>query len=174
MKSKSIRTKILVVSLPVIIGIMILLTIISIVSSQKTVNSEIDNKMFSQLNQTEEEIRNSLYKHSKITESLARTVENLGENLTNDQYEDLIKNLIKTNDETFGGGVFYEPYKFNANQKFFGAYSYKENGKLVSTDDYSKDDSNYNEEDWYTIGKNTKDPVVWSDVYVDNVTNKTM
>jgi len=174
MKIKSIKTKILIYLLPVVIGVMCLLTIISGISSKELINKEIDNKMSYQLEKTEESIKNSLYKHSKITESLGRTVETLGDNLTKDNYENLIKNLIKSNDETFGGGVFYEPNKYNVNQKFFGPYVFKDSGNLVYTDDYSKDDANYDKESWYTIGKNTKASVVWSDVYVDSVTNKTM
>ncbi|WP_170065658.1 methyl-accepting chemotaxis protein [Clostridium vincentii] len=174
MKIKSIKSKILISILPVVIGVMCTLTIISGISSKELIDKEIDEKMSYQLGKTEESIKNSLYKHSKVTESLGRTVETLGDNLTEEQYKNLIGNLIKSNNETFGGGVFYEQNKYKVDRKFFGPYVFKDNGDLTISDDYSKDDANYDEEAWYTIGKDTKNAVVWSDVYVDGITNKTM
>lgn len=35
-----------------------------------------------------------------------------------DTYKNIVGNFIKTNDETFGTGIWFEPYKFNAKEKF--------------------------------------------------------
>lgn len=68
----------------------------------------------------------------------------------------------------------FEPYIYNTNMKYFGPYAYKDNGKPVYTDDYSKDSYNYLQYDWYKIGINTTKNIEWSDVYLDDVTKVTM
>ena len=174
MKFKNLRSRTLFSILPVIIVSMIIVTIISYFSSQDLINKEIESKMQNQLKASSEEIQKKLLKHQQITQSLSKTVEAFYNTINEDDYINLLKNTVLTNEETLGIGVWYEPYKFNNNKKFFGPYAFRENGNAKYTADYSKDDSNYNQEEWYKIGVNSSKEAQWSKPYVDKVTNISM
>ena len=171
---KSIKAKILLSILPLFIASMVILTTISYFSRTMLINNEINDKMGNQLMSQINEIEKSLERHAKIPESIARTVEASNNVLTKDEYSKILKNIISTNQETFGAGIWFEPYKYNTSEKFFGPYAYKENGNPVYTDDYSNESYNYPHFDWYKIGINTSKNVEWSDVYMDEVTKVTM
>ncbi len=66
-----------------------------------------------------ENIEKSLLTHKKIAETLSKTVESSKDIMPKDTYKNIVGNFIKTNDETFGTGIWFEPYKFNAKEKFF-------------------------------------------------------
>lgn len=174
MRIKSIKTRILAYILPIVIVSMAVQTIVSYYSSVQLINKEIKSKMDNQLSSQINDIQRILDRHGQIPQGLARTVEATGGELTKDNYSDLLKNIITTNEETFGAGVWFEPYKYNTGMKYFGPYAYKDNGKPVYTDDYSKDSYNYLQYDWYKIGNNTTKNIEWSDVYLDEVTKVTM
>jgi methyl-accepting chemotaxis protein len=153
---------------------MFILTTIGYFSSVELINKEVKDKMGNQLMSQTNQIQKSLERHAKIAEVLARTTEASYNVLTKDEYSKILTNIISTNSETFGAGIWFEPYKNSADQKYFGPYAYKEGGKAVYTDDYSEESYDYPQYDWYKIGTNTTKSVEWSDVYMDEVTKVTM
>lgn len=174
MKIRSIKAKILLSILPLFIVSMIVLTTISYYSSIKLLNIEIHDKMQSQLMWQATQIQRSLDKHSKIAETLAKAAEASYDVLAKEDYSELLTSVISTNKETFGAGIWFEPFKHKAGEKYFGPYAYKENGTPVYTDEYSNETYNYHQFDWYKIGTNTKNSIEWSDAYMDEVTKVTM
>ncbi len=174
LKIKSIKAKILFSVLPLFIVSMVVLTTISYYSSIQLINNEIKDKMENHLMNETNEIGKSLERHAKLPESLAKTVEASSDVLTKDNYSQLLMKIISTNQETFGAGIWFEPYKYKATQKLFGPYAYKDNGKPIYTDEYNNDESNYVEDPWYKAGKNTTKKVEWSDAYFDSVSKVTM
>jgi len=84
----------------------------------------------------------------------------------------VLESLIDTNDETFGAGVWFEPFKYKKDIQLFGPYAYKLNGKGTYTDEYSKTD--YKTGDWYKIGQDTDKSVEWSSPYYDDVAKVSM
>lgn len=130
--------------------------------------------MNNQLAANIEEIQKKLLKHAQITQSLSKTVESCYKILKKDTYASLLKRVIDTNADTLGCGVWFEPYKLDKKIKFFAPYAYKDNGSIKYTDEYSADNSNYNENDWYKIGVNSTKGVVWSAPYIDSVTKISM
>ncbi|MBC2582398.1 methyl-accepting chemotaxis protein [Clostridium sp. DJ247] len=174
MKIRSIGTKTLLATLPIFVVSMIVMTLISYYSSVNIINNEIKLKMNNQLKEQSTNIERSLQRHAKIAENLSKTVEASAGMLTNDNYVALLTKIINTNNETLGAGVWFEPYKYNANIKFFGPYAYKDKGKVVYTDDYSADSYNYPQYDWYKIGVKTSNSIQWSNPYVDDVAKISM
>ncbi len=171
---RKISSKILLFILPLTILALFILSVVSYQTSSDLLNTEIDQKMNSILDETVTAIEKSLYSHSRVAESLARTVEVSGTQMNKEQYSTLIKTYTEINSETFGAGIWFEPYKYMPDAKYFGPYAYKDNGKAVYTDDYSKPEYDYHQYDWYKNGMNTDKAIVWSDPYVDVVTNITM
>ncbi|MEG1256205.1 methyl-accepting chemotaxis protein [Clostridium sp.] len=158
--------------LPVIIVSMIILGYMSYSSSKKIINNELEINMNSKLNEKSQEIEKSLERHEKISESLAKVVQGSLPSLTKANYENIVKSLIETNDETFGAGVWFEPFKYNKDVELFGPYAYKVDNKATYTDEYSKTD--YKLGDWYKIGQDTKQSVEWSQPYYDDVAKVSM
>ncbi|WP_426452576.1 hypothetical protein ACP26L_11090 [Paenibacillus sp. S-38] len=75
--------------------------------------------------------------HSKIPESMARTIENVGMNLSKDNIFSIIEGLLSTNPDTFGVGVWYEPYQYKGYLKYYGSYAYRNNGQIMYSEDYN-------------------------------------
>jgi len=110
-KIKSIKVKMILLLMPVIIASMVVLAYMSYSSAKKIINSELEINMNSKLNEKSQEIEKSLERHQKISESLAKVAENSVSSLTEENYKGVLESLIDTNDETFGAGVWFEPFK---------------------------------------------------------------
>ncbi|MBL4936499.1 methyl-accepting chemotaxis protein [Clostridium sp. YIM B02515] len=173
MKIKSIRNKILLSVLPVFIVVIGVLVFLSYDRISALMNSQIKSDMQNQLATNVNEIEKRLQRHEKVAQGAAKTAEAASTVLSKDNYADFLKSIIATNDDTLGSGIWFEPYKYNSSNKFFGPYAYKDSGKIVYTDDYSKDDYNYIKYDWYKAGTTTNG-TVWSDAYLDDVTKISM
>ncbi len=171
-KIKSIKVKMILLLMPVIIASMVVLAYMSYSSAKKIINSELEINMNSKLNEKSQEIEKSLERHQKISESLAKVAENSVSSLTEENYKGVLGSLIDTNDETFGAGVWFEPFKYKKDIQLFGPYAYKLNGKGTYTDEYSKTD--YKTGDWYKIGQDTDKSVEWSSPYYDDVAKVSM
>lgn len=171
-KVKSIKAKMILLLMPVIIGSMAALAYMSYSSAEKIINSELEINMNSKLNEKSQEIEKSLERHQKISESLAKVAENSVSSLTEENYKGVLESLIDTNDETFGAGVWFEPFKYKKDIQLFGPYAYKLNGKGTYTNEYSKTD--YKTGDWYKIGQDTDKSVEWSLPYYDDVAKVSM
>ncbi len=171
-KIKSIKVKMILLLMPVIIASMAVMAYMSYSSAEKIINSELEINMNSKLNEKSQEIEKSLDRHQKISESLAKMAENSVSSLTEENYKGVLESLIDTNDETFGAGVWFEPFKYKKDIQLFGPYAYKLNGKGTYTDEYSKTD--YKTGDWYKIGQDTDKSVEWSSPYYDDVAKVSM
>ncbi|MFV3012418.1 methyl-accepting chemotaxis protein [Clostridium botulinum] len=171
---KSIKNLILCTILPLTILSMVFLFILSYSNSKNIISNEIEDKMKFQTKAISENIEKSLLTHKKIAETLSKTVESSKDIMPKDTYKNIVGNFIKTNDETFGTGIWFEPYKFNAKEKFFGPYCFKDGNKIVYTDKYSTESYNYMNYDWYKSAKSSTASCVWSKPYLDELSNITM
>jgi methyl-accepting chemotaxis protein len=169
----TIRAKIMMI-LPLMIVFMVLIIIISYQTSKNLINQEIDQKMNYKIDHTIDSIDNTLYKHKRIAQTLARTVEVTGKQMSRAQYEAVLKNYVAINDDTLGAGVWYEPYLYSPEIKYFGPDAYRKKGSIVYTQDYSDPQYDYPNQPWYTIGKNLSKPVAWTNPYLDTVSGITM
>ncbi|MGO5064665.1 MULTISPECIES: methyl-accepting chemotaxis protein [unclassified Clostridium] len=173
-KFKSIKKLILCTILPLTVLSMCFLSIISYSNSKNIISSEIENKMKIQIKVLSENIEKSLLTHKKVTETLSKTVESSKDIMPKDTYKNILQNFIKTNSETYGAGLWFEPYKFNPKEKFFGPYYFRDGDKIVYTDEYNNESYNYIKYDWYKIAKSSTGSSVWSEPYLDEVSNVTM
>ncbi|MCM8709833.1 methyl-accepting chemotaxis protein [Clostridium sp. SYSU_GA19001] len=174
MKIKSISTKIFLSLLPIVILSMILLTVSSYYGSRKIINNEIDHNMSNLLNYNVKEIEKALEKHSKVAVDISKSVQASYLSLNKEDYFYFLKEMINSNKDTLGAGIWFEPNKYRDNIKYFGPYAYKNNGGVVLTDEYSTEEYDYFKYDWYKIGVNTQNPVEWSKAYLDEVSKIVM
>ncbi|KRF06886.1 hypothetical protein ASG89_18770 [Paenibacillus sp. Soil766] len=164
---KSIRTRTLVTILPWLILSMFVLFALSYSYSKQIINAEIQEKMEYQLNATINNMQTILTAHSKIPESLARTIEPVGDKIDKGKYFQIIQGLLSTNPDTFGVGIWYEPYQYKNYLQYYSSYAYRDNGRILFSNDYDTKEYNYPEKDWYLLGKNTKETKVWTDPFFD-------
>ncbi|WP_432463280.1 methyl-accepting chemotaxis protein [Agarivorans sp. QJM3NY_33] len=88
-----------------------------------------------------------------------------------------IEPLIKSGEGVVGGGIWPEPNKFNPDSQKASLFWAKTGPNQLSLlDDYNKPNSSpYQQESWYTNAKQaTQGQCVWSEVYVDPVSNESM
>ncbi|MDQ0877447.1 methyl-accepting chemotaxis protein [Paenibacillus sp. V4I3] len=168
---KSIRTRTLVTILPLLILSMFVLSALSYSYSKQMINAEIQDKMAYQLNATINNMQTILTAHSKIPESLARTIEPVGDKIDKGKYFQIIQGLLSTNPDTFGVGIWYEPYQYKNYLQYYSSYAYRDNGRILFSNDYDTKEYNYPEKDWYLLGKNTKEIMVWTDPFFDKTSN---
>ncbi|MDP4182450.1 MAG: methyl-accepting chemotaxis protein [Bacillota bacterium] len=174
LKFISIKAKILFFLLPIIIVSLLGLSLITYFNSENLLKNEVDSKMQYKLEYLIDTVQKSLNVHGKIPDALARTVEVSGLQMSKEQYVSLVENFVSLNNDTLGAGVWFEPFKYKAGLKYFGPYAYRDGGKIVYTDDYTTAEYDYPHWDWYKNAITTKDRVVWSDAYYDDVSKKTM
>ncbi|GKX64876.1 methyl-accepting chemotaxis protein [Inconstantimicrobium mannanitabidum] len=174
MKIKSIKAKTMLSILPITVLLLVFLSSISYFISKKSLSTEINNKMNFKLNELSLDIQNKLVSHKRVAETLAKTVESTGTSISKDQYKNLVQKFAEVNGDTLGTGVWFEAYKYKADIKNFGPYAYKNDGKVVYTDDYATDTYNYMGQPWYKNAQNSRNSVAWSAPYYDESTKKTM
>jgi len=170
----SVRGKTLVTILPLIVLTLVVMTAISYKYSEALLNNEIQNKMSAKLGGTINDIEKQLSEHSTLVQGLVSIVEASGTSLDTAQYTNLLEKTITASNVTFGAGVWYEPYIYKNDLKYFGPYAYKDKDKVVFTEEYANEKYDYPNQDWYKIGKNTKEKNVWTDPYYDDTTKVTM
>lgn len=173
MKFKSILTKSLVQILPVVFLSICIVTMVSYINSKSIIKSEVDKKMENQLNAATETINKSLLKHAMVPETLAKAVEASYDTMTENNYISLVKGIVSQDKETYGGAVWFEPFRFKQDIKYFAPYAYRDGDKMVYTKAYSTAQYNYFQYDWYKNGFKT-DELSWSDPYYDDVSKITM
>lgn len=174
MKKRSILIKINLVVIPVILIAMISLTVITYFSTRTKMNQQIAVEMDSRLSGNSEMIQKLLLNNARVAQTLAKTIEGSYTVLNKDNYVSILKKFPQTNAETCGVGVWFQPYKYKNNIKYFGPYAYKDNGNTVYTDDYSKPENDYPNQEWYKMGLNTNKYAAWSEPYIDPVTKVPM
>ncbi|RMC96795.1 methyl-accepting chemotaxis protein [Clostridium autoethanogenum] len=174
MKLRSMQGKILACILPLVLLGTSIVSFIGYTNSKNMINAQIDEKMDYKLRESVENMQKLLLKNGKVAETLAKVAETSGGTLSPDAYKSLLENFVKTNEETYGSGVWYEPNKYNASQKYYGPYAYKNNGNVEYTDEYSNETYNYFKYDWYKNAKNTNKSLVWSLPYYDDTSKVTM
>ncbi|WP_377946575.1 methyl-accepting chemotaxis protein [Alkalibacillus flavidus] len=111
--------------------------------------------------------------HEQLAESLASTVTTTGDSVSEDDYISMLENTITTNADTFGSGIWFEPYAYEDDREYFGPYVYKDGEDLVYTDVYEETDYDYPSWDWYTQAEGS-DSAVWGDPYYDEASDITM
>ncbi|MBU3146641.1 methyl-accepting chemotaxis protein [Clostridium sp. CF012] len=173
-KVKSIKAVILISILPIVLISLAVMGIFTNYTSKKLITTEIENSMKHQLQETINLIDRNMQKHAQIAVDLGKFTGASRLVLTKEAITKAQEEVISTNEDTLGVGVWFEPYKYKKDIKFFGPYAYKEAGVSKVTDDYSTEEYSYPTQSWYTIGKNIDKKVAWQEPYYDDTLKVTM
>lgn len=174
MKRKSILFKIAIVLLPIFLAALAAVTGASYFSTKSLSNSQIQTAMDNRLNETVKEVERVFQKHGMISEAIAGIVGAQTNTLSRDAYVAILKKLVVTDEDTMGGGIWFEPFKYDAKVKYFGPYVYKDGSKLVYDNEYEIPSYDYPNQDWYKIGADPSIGMAWTEPYYDTHTKITM
>lgn len=174
MKFKSIRTKMLLYILTIIFICLAALTGISYYRSSAVINDTIEKQMNSELSSKLSDLDILLKEVSSLNTSTSIFVENTYSNATLSQYENYLSTIIFESDLAVGSGIWFEPYIYDATQEYVGPYSYIDGDKAVVTYDYSNAEYDYFSYDWYTKTKSSNGETIFSELYLDEVSDLVM
>ncbi|WP_227763654.1 methyl-accepting chemotaxis protein [Zhaonella formicivorans] len=116
-------------------------------------------------------------KSLQLTGSLANII--AGNLEANNQYDyelyvEAIKKYLEENKLAIGAGYWLEPFTYDSKTKYYGPYVYRTGDNLTLTWDYSNEEYDYFQYDWYQNGIKTDKQLVWSEPYYDPVSGVTM
>lgn len=173
MKFKRISTKMLVCILPVVILALVILTVVSIRNSRRTITDEIAVAMKSELEAQDGKMGEYLDSVSNMATTIADMVEMGYQNTPMSAYEAILGNIITDNSIVLGSGLWFEPYAYDATQQYMGPYVYKDGNSLVTTYDYSNAEYDYFSQEYYTMCINATE-AQFTDPYYDETSNTIM
>ncbi|MCZ0702855.1 methyl-accepting chemotaxis protein [Natronobacillus azotifigens] len=166
MKLKSSIQKKILVFIPIVTIGFITLALLSYFFARNELENQIAEKMNILSDEVIQEIDGQLIRHQRIGESLGGVVQATGTEFDHSDYARLFEELLMINEDTFGLGVWFEPFGYHEDIEYFGPYSYKDEQSIVFTNEYENSDYDYPSHDWYQDGANSGD-VTWTTPYFD-------
>ncbi|MBO7353563.1 MAG: hypothetical protein J6U61_04815 [Lachnospiraceae bacterium] len=166
MKFKKISTRMLTFVLPVLIIPMLILTLVSIASSQKAIGEQLDNRMYAELSAAERNVEEKLTGISTAATIISDMVAGNYTHTSAREYQNILTRIIQSDDMILGSGLWFEPYTFDAALEYFGPYIYKDGGNITVTYEYSNAEYNYFIQEYYLNAKNSTSAVI-TDPYYD-------
>ena len=169
MHFKSISTRIILSVLPIVI----LTTVISVASiyfvMNNQVNDQFNERMVESLNSAELSIYNELKANEDIARGMAFYAQNSSlETLRSEESKQFVLDMIPSNKNTVGGGIWFEPYAIYDDERYFCRYVYVHDGSAVYAPSYSEA-VDYHNANWYKDALNPDGKTIWTDVYYDPV-----
>lgn len=169
-----IRNKMLLLFIPIIVISIICITSIILIDVNKSTTNLLRGSAEQQLNLINEDIQGELAAHQKIAETLSTIAGQQGNSMKKDDYVAIMKELITKNKNTYGVGIWFEPYMYNKDKKYFGPYVYKDNDKLVYTEEYEDPTYDYFQFDWYKDALASNHGIIWSPPFYDEILKTTL
>lgn len=175
-KKMSIRVKMLLGILPVLVAAMVLLTLISASRSKTIIINQVVDTANADLQANVNSVDSNLEQIRNTAENLARVVGASYKTTDMDTYGAMITDIISDNSSILGSGIWFEPNVYDSSQKYEGPYWTKDtSGNIAVTYDYSNADYDYFNQEYYTNAKAMTAPgAVITDPYYDQTSGKIM
>lgn len=122
-----------------------------------------------------EEIANRLEAYLIFTRQLANSTEKLVAPIRKEsqQVEILIERLLRSAPPKliYGIGVWFEPYQFSPQKKYFGPYVHRDlsspSVEPILTYEWTDPEYDFHRHDWYLAGKHAQGDIVFTEPYFD-------
>ena len=111
--TRKMGAKMMVVILPVIMISMTVLTVISVQSGSKSINSEISSRMEAELQVQDDQVTSYFRQITDIADMLSNAVLTSFDRVDIVAYENLLTKVVEENDFVVSSGIWFEPYVFN-------------------------------------------------------------
>ncbi len=175
MRFRSIASRIILSVVPVITASVFVFLIVSYNLSSSQINRTMNEKMQESLLVAELEIERELDNNAAIAKSSAiftRSV--ISSAFSAELIRDYLLRIIPSNQNTIGGGIWFEPFTIYPDRQYYGPYVYMQNGSAKFAPEYSSAEYDYHSADWYVGGATSGGALHWSSAYVDPVSNAAM
>ncbi len=140
-------------------------------SAYNSAISEVQRYQESRAQEVRNKIQSFLLSATQLAETLRILLENYqGSDRT--QIEEYLQRIVESAPETlvYGAGAWYEPFRFEAQTKFFGPYVHRGQnpGERTLTYEWTTAEYNFPTQPWYQAGLSAKDHPVFTDPYWDS------
>ena len=175
MKFKSIASRIIVSVIPILAATTLVFILITSRFSSSQISEQFDERMNEGSRVAALSMQLELGKNADVTTNMAICGSTYGiESARSQELPLFVRESIRSNQNTVGGGIWYEPYTIYEDQEHHSAYAFRdENGEMVVTMDYAAD-IDYLREPWYMDAIAAAGEMIWTGVYYDSVANVTM
>jgi len=168
-KFKSIASRIVWSVVPILIISILLFVVTLFYFMNRQIKEQINAAMRESMNVATFEIQRELVQCSEVARIMAVYAENSTKaTIENEDCVTFMQNIIGLNATTTGAGLWYEPFTFNEDQRYFSQYVYQQNDTFFSVPNYA-DIVEYPYTEWYRNGRSSKGSSVWSGVYFEPV-----
>ena len=141
--------------------------------SKVLISEQNEHAMTAELEAQEGNIGEYLDSVSNMATMIADMVEMNYQTEAMSEYEKILGNMIQDNDIVLGSGLWFEPYVYDANEKYMGPYVYKDGSNVVATYDYSNAEYDYFTQEYYTMCKDATE-AQFTDPYYDETSGTIM
>lgn len=173
MRLKSVKAKTYVLFLPVVLLLFAAVVTASYLNARGEIAAQSEYGMTGQLEKIAGSIENKLVSHSRLPETVSKTITDTYGKLTLADYQSMFTHGLEVNADTFGLGIFFENGAYKANEKYFSTYAYRDSGGIKTTEDYSDPSYDYLSQDWYKVAVG-QPGTVYTPPYYDANTDVTM
>ncbi|PKM66471.1 MAG: methyl-accepting chemotaxis protein [Firmicutes bacterium HGW-Firmicutes-2] len=171
---KSIAVQLVLLTTVFIAVAMLGSSTVNYIRTKIQIDIQTEQHMTSELEFVSSEIEGVMSNNARLALSLAKLVESSYTNLEKEDFRRIVEKYPLSNDDTVGIGLWFEPYKYEDNLKYFGPYAYKEENHVIYTDEYNHPDYDYHSQDWYKMGMGIEEEYIISNAFFDPVSNITM
>ncbi len=174
-KKFGIREKLLLGILPFVVLGVIILTGVSAYFSGDIIDTQVEQTMNAELKANVNYINEKLDMARSTATGLAAVVGATYQGGNMEHYKEIFSKTILSDDLYYGAGIWFEPFAFNAAQKFVGPYWYREGGQIAETYEYSNEQYNYFNQEYYKNAKSLGKPGgIITDPYYDSTSGTIM
>lgn len=170
---KSVKTLFLLIALTITVLIFTTQAVLNFTNFRGEIQQEVQRKLTNQVQKDAQKLYADMSEAAKSCQLLACDLK-----VTPVQKSDIIFPIIKEyvldNPMIYGSGFWLEPNVYADNTKYYGPYFYKDGDQAKLTWDYSNDQYNYFQYDWYKNGIQLDKGVAWTEPYVDSVSGVAM
>lgn len=153
-KSGSIRTRILLILVPVIVIAMLVMTTISSITCKGIVNRQTTATMDNSLESISNNVSGRLATVTSTAEDISGLVASTYKSgITLEQYEDILTKIVSVKPMVLGSGLWFEPNVFDHAEEYVGPYVVKSGDNISVTMEYSNAEYDYFSQEYYQKAK---------------------
>ncbi|SHG69090.1 methyl-accepting chemotaxis sensory transducer with Cache sensor [Thermosyntropha lipolytica DSM 11003] len=169
----TLRRRFLLAVLPLVLAIFIAQVVLSTVNFTSALESKTREALQLQAENEARRLEGQFEEAALVAKVLADNLE-VASNYDVKGFEALMKEYIKENENIIGTGYWLEPYMYSPEYKYYGPYVYREGENIKLTWDYSNEEYDYFQYDWYKLGFTGGKEVKWTEPYLDEVSGVVM
>ena len=171
---RSIRGKMLITILPLVIVAIVVVSLIGAVISNRSISEQADQTARPTLRAAGNMVDGKLETIRNTAQNISEMVSSTYKTASMDDYEMSLSRIIKDNDMVLGSGLWFEKNVYQ-NNEFMGPYWYRDGDSIVKTMDYSNAEYDYFSQEYYTNAKAMSSMgAVITDPYYDETTGLIM